>query len=169
MPNRIIKESIRTSKTVNSMTDFQFRVWIYLITYVDDYGRGSADPELIKGFVFPRRKRISESDIEKTLAELAGMGCISFYDVDDAPYFKMIGWEIHQQDAGRRTNEYKKWRKDVFSRDNYTCQMCGKRGRKLVAHHKKRYRNHIEDRTNLENGVTLCENCHKIVHHKEGK
>ena len=97
MPNRIIKESIRTSKTVNSMTDFQFRVWIYLITYVDDYGRGSADPELIKGFVFPRRKRISESDIEKTLAELAGMGCISLYDVDGESYFYFPNWGEHQR------------------------------------------------------------------------
>lgn len=97
MPNRIIKDSIRTSKTVNAMTDFQFRVWIYLITYVDDYGRGSADPELIKGFVFPRRKRISESDIEKTLAELAGMGCINLYDVDGESYFCFPNWGEHQR------------------------------------------------------------------------
>ncbi len=54
MPNRIIKDSIRTSKSINAMSDFQFRLWAYLITYVDDYGRGSADPELLKGFVFPR-------------------------------------------------------------------------------------------------------------------
>lgn len=97
MPNRILKESIRTSKTVNAMTDFQFRVWVYLITYVDDYGRGSADPELIKGFCFPRRKRVSESDIGKTLAELAGMGCISLYDVDGESYFYFPNWGKHQR------------------------------------------------------------------------
>lgn len=103
MPNRIIKESIRTSKTVNAMTDFQFRVWIYLITYVDDYGRGSADPELIKGFVFPRRKRVSESDIEKTLAELAGMGCISLYDVDGESYFYFPNWGVHQRIQNKKS------------------------------------------------------------------
>lgn len=97
MSNRIIKESIRTSKTVNGMTDFQFRCWVYLITYVDDYGRGSADPELIKGFVFPRRKRISESDIEKALADLAGMGCISLYEVDGESYFYFPNWGAHQR------------------------------------------------------------------------
>ena len=47
MGNRMIKETIRTSRSVNNMTDFQFRVWVYLITYVDDYGRGSADSELL--------------------------------------------------------------------------------------------------------------------------
>lgn len=97
MGNRMIKDSIRTSKTVNAMTDFQFRVWVYLITYVDDYGRGSADPELIKGLVFPRRKRLSESDIEKALAELAGMGCISLYDVDGESYFYFPNWGKHQR------------------------------------------------------------------------
>lgn len=97
MPNRIIKDSIRTSKSVNAMTDFQFRLWVYLITYVDDYGRGSADPELLKGFVFPRRKRVSESDIEKALAELAGMGCILLYVVDGESYFCFPRWSDHQR------------------------------------------------------------------------
>lgn len=97
MPNRIIKESIHTSKTVNAMTDFQFRLWINLITYVDDFGRGSADPELIKGFVFPRRKRLSEADILKGLDDLAGMGCIHLYDVDGESYFYFPNWSAHQR------------------------------------------------------------------------
>ena len=41
MPNRLIKDSIRFSEKVNSLSDFQFRLWVSLITYVDDYGRGS--------------------------------------------------------------------------------------------------------------------------------
>lgn len=97
MPNRVIKETIRTSRSVNNMTDFQFRLWVYLITYVDDYGRGSADPELLKGFVFPRRKRVSESDIQKALAELAGMGCILLYEVDGESYFCFPNWGDHQR------------------------------------------------------------------------
>ena len=97
MPNRIIKESIRTSKTVNAMTDFQFRLWAYLITYVDDFGCGSADPEILKGFVFPRRKRVTESDIKNALAELAGMGCILLYDVDGESYFCFPTWGDHQR------------------------------------------------------------------------
>ena len=56
---RMLKASIRTSKTVNSLSDFQFRLWAYLITYVDDFGRGSADPEILKGLVFPRRKSVT--------------------------------------------------------------------------------------------------------------
>ena len=97
MPNRIIKDSIRTSKAVNNMTDFQFRLWVYLITYVDDYGRGSADAELLKGFVFPRRKGITESSIDKALADLANSGLILLYEVDGEPYFCFPNWSEHQR------------------------------------------------------------------------
>ncbi len=97
MPNRIIKDSIRTSKSVNTMTDFQFRLWTYLLTYVDDYGRGSADPELLKGFVFPRRKGVTEATIEKALQDLANIGSILLYDVDGESYFCFPNWADHQR------------------------------------------------------------------------
>ncbi len=103
MPNRIIKDSIRTSKSVNTMTDFQFRLWVYLITYVDDYGRGSADPELLKGFVFPRRKGITESTIEKALSDLANSGSILLYDVDGESYFCFPNWGDHQRIQTKRS------------------------------------------------------------------
>lgn len=96
MPNRIIKDSIRTSKSINAMSDFQFRLWAYLITYVDDYGRGSADPELLKGFVFPRRKGVTEGTIQKTLAELATIGSVILYEVDGEPYLCFPNWSEHQ-------------------------------------------------------------------------
>lgn len=97
MPNRIIKESIRTSRSVNALTDFQFRVWLYLITYVDDYGCGSADPELLKGFVFPRRKGVTEAQIRDALTSLANNGMITLYDVDGESYFYFPRWGDHQR------------------------------------------------------------------------
>ena len=103
MPNRIIKETIRTSKKLNALTDFQFRLWVYLITYVDDYGRGSADPEIIKGFVFPRRKKVNETDIKDALAALASTGCISLYDKDGESYFCFPSWGEHQRIQTKRS------------------------------------------------------------------
>lgn len=103
MGNRMMKETIRTSRSVNSMTDFQFRMWVYLITYVDDYGRGSADPELLKGFVFPRRKGVTEQTITKTLAELANMGSIRLYEVDGESYFCFPTWSEHQRVQQKRS------------------------------------------------------------------
>lgn len=97
MPNRMIKESIRTSRSVNALNDFQFRLWLYLITYVDDYGRGSADPELIKGMVFPRRKGVTENQIRDALAVLASAGMVILYEVGGEPYLYFPKWGDHQR------------------------------------------------------------------------
>ena len=82
MPNRIIKESIAKSEKISNLTDFQFRLWVHLIAYVDDYGRGDARPAIIKGACFPFRDRLTNKDIEKGLADLAGAGCVCLYTVD---------------------------------------------------------------------------------------
>ena len=62
--------------------------------------------------------------------------------------------------------EYKLWRKAVFERDNYTCVWCGKRGgngEKVVlnADHIKPFSLFPELRFAIDNGRTLCIDCHK--------
>ena len=59
--------------------------------------------------------------------------------------------------------EYKNWRKKVFERDNYTCQRCGKRGVELNAHHTIPWAINEKERYNIENGITLCIECHKLT------
>ena len=103
MPNRVIKESIRTSKKVNALSDFEFRLWLYLITYVDDYGRGSADPELIKNLVFPRRKGITEQQIQKALDSLANIGMVILYEYDDEPFLYFPNWDKHQRIQSKKS------------------------------------------------------------------
>ena len=97
MPNRIIKDSISKSEAISGLTDFQFRLWVHLITYVDDYGRGDARPAIIKGACFPFRDRLTNKDIEKGLADLAGAGCVVLYKVDGKPYLCFPNWEQHQR------------------------------------------------------------------------
>jgi hypothetical protein len=61
----------------------------------------------------------------------------------------------------RNSYEYSIWRKSVFERDDYTCQICGVRGGKLSADHIKPFSTHPELRLELSNGRTLCVNCHR--------
>lgn len=63
-------------------------------------------------------------------------------------------------------SKYKIWREFVFIRDDWTCQECKQRGFKLEAHHKKSWRDYPELRFNINNGETLCEECH-LERHKE--
>lgn len=97
MPNRIIKESMCSSEKIAGLTDFEFRLWIGLITQADDAGRGDARPAIIKGRVFPFRERLSIKDIDAALQELAAKGCVSLYTVDGRPYFLFPGWVKHQR------------------------------------------------------------------------
>lgn len=103
MPSRIIKETIHTSDRVNAMSDFQFRLWVSLITYVDDYGRGDARPAVIKGACFPLRERVAVKDISAALSGLAGIGCVFLYEVGGKPYLCFPNWEKHQTIRNKRS------------------------------------------------------------------
>lgn len=61
----------------------------------------------------------------------------------------------------RQSAEYRLWRKAVFERDDYTCQLCGERGGRLHPDHIKRFSHFPELRFEVSNGRTLCESCHK--------
>lgn len=59
---------------------------------------------------------------------------------------------------------YKRWRKQVYSRDNFICQWpnctCKK---KLNAHHIQIWAHNPGLRFDINNGITLCYNHHKMV------
>ena len=74
---------------------------------------------------------------------------------------------ISQEDRekGRIIEGYNEWRREVYERDNYTCQCCGdNKGGNLNAHHKDGYNWCEERRTDVNNGVTLCDKCHNEFH-----
>jgi len=76
----------------------------------------------------------------------------------------------------RNSIQYKDWRKSIFERDNYTCQLCNLYGGKLAVDHypitfaeilHKNNISSIEDAIlcdafwDISNGRTLCLECHK--------
>lgn len=62
---------------------------------------------------------------------------------------------------------YNTWKRKVLERDNYTCQKCNKKEH-LAAHHIENYSEKEELRTDINNGITLCVECHKEFHKEFG-
>lgn len=71
-------------------------------------------------------------------------------------------------DTIRKSLESQEWKWKVTKRDNYTCQVCGQKGGILNANHIKKFADYPKMRFELNNGITLCRNCHiKLVNHHE--
>ena len=62
------------------------------------------------------------------------------------------------------TFEYKEWRTAVFKRDNFHCQQCTSTTNEIQAHHIKLWSRFKELRFDVDNGITLCVQCHKLEH-----
>lgn len=77
---------------------------------------------------------------------------------ENSPAWK--GGKSTQAEIIKGSVAYKEWRTAVFKRDGYTCQTCGKRGGVLEAHHIKPKCAFPDLVFDVDNGVTLCHDCH---------
>lgn len=74
-----------------------------------------------------------------------------------------------ERKIGRCYPEYYKFVNNVLERDNYKCQVCGVSNNHLHVHHKNAYKWDINGRCDVDNGITLCDKCHKAFHKKYEK
>ena len=51
----------------------------------------------------------------------------------------------------------------IFKRDNYTCQICGKRGGFLQVDHIQSWADYVKLRFEMKNLRTLCMDCHYLI------
>lgn len=102
MPNRIIRESIRTSESINKLRPLEEILFYRLIVSCDDYGRFDARPAIIKGSCFPLRN-VTVKDIENALASLSTVGMIDLYEVEGKPYLQLTNWEQYQSVRAKKS------------------------------------------------------------------
>lgn len=60
--------------------------------------------------------------------------------------------------------EYKKWRQQIYKRDNHECQWPNCKSKKRInAHHIKTWSQFPGLRFDINNGITLCYQHHKMI------
>lgn len=105
MPNRILKETICSSETINKLTEAEENLFYRLIVQCDDYGRLDARPRIIISKCYPLKMyEISEEDIIQRLLKLAQVGLIKFYIAsDNKPYLQITNWDEHQRVRNKKS------------------------------------------------------------------
>ena len=71
----------------------------------------------------------------------------------------------------RKSKRYKTWKRKVLMRDNYTCRCCGKvcrRKNEIAVHHLDSFMYYPKGRIDLDNAVSLCNECHDKFHEEFG-
>lgn len=98
MPSRIIRESCRTSRKIDLLTDGAERLFWRLTTVADDFGRFEADPRVLLATALPLKiGRISPEETAGYFAEIVGAGLATAYRVQGKPYASFLAWDTHQR------------------------------------------------------------------------
>lgn len=68
---------------------------------------------------------------------------------------------------------YYQWQQSILKRDKYICQKCNHIGKPndgfMYTHHINNFANFKEQRTDVNNGIVLCKQCHDLFHHIFGQ
>ena len=118
MPNRIIKESIRTSDSINELSWFEECLFYRLVVSCDDYGRFDGRPAIIKGSCFPLKDNVTVKAIKDALEKLATAELVNLYTVDGKPYLSLPTWERHQTVRAKKSKYPSPDERDVIEDEN---------------------------------------------------
>lgn len=96
MPNRILKESICTSDSINKLSWFEEVLFYRLMVNCDDFGRYDARPAVIKGKLFPLKGNVTIKTVTDAINKLASAELVTLYQHEGKPYLYLPTWNDHQ-------------------------------------------------------------------------
>lgn len=103
MPNRIIKESICTSDSIDGLTWFEEVLFYRLIVNCDDYGRFDGRPAIIKNRLFPLKESLTARAVSEAINRLVSAGMVALYEFEGKPYLYLPTWNCHQSVRAKRS------------------------------------------------------------------
>lgn len=122
MPNRIIKESIRTSDSINELSWFEECLFYRLIVSCDDYGRFDGRTAIIKSACFPL-KDVTNKNIENAINKLVAVGLVGHYKVEEKPYLQLLAWDKHQSIRAKKSKYPSIEESDLHTSESNCMQM----------------------------------------------
>lgn len=130
----------------------------YLVEYDEqEHGKIELDREEMRARILEKFSKQLDAKL-KNLQESEGLAVTFSIDI-----VSTNGKVRGGSGAERNMPEYIEWRRSVYQRDNYTCQKCGNKS-DLNAHHIKPWSGYPELRFDVNNGLTLCKDCHSLEH-----
>lgn len=103
MPNRILKESIRESDSIDSLNWFQEVLFYRLIVSCDDYGRFDGRTSVIKNRLFPLKEDLTLKNVADAIQKLVSVGLVVLYEHDGKPFLYLPSWTAHQNVRAKRS------------------------------------------------------------------
>lgn len=104
MPNRMLREGILTSERVNAL-DWEAEVFYRrLMSVVDDFGRYSAHPALLRAALYPLKLEIvRDATIERLLKIVEQASLVRVYEVESKRYVELLDFK---QQVRAKTSKY---------------------------------------------------------------
>ena len=102
MPNRVIRDSILTSRQVGQLDWFQQALLVRLILSCDDYGRYFAAPDIIRNRFFCIYPWVTQDQVTQGMERLEELGFIITYRVEGELYCAFPQWSKYQVCRTRR-------------------------------------------------------------------
>lgn len=96
MPNRILKESICVSESIDSLSWFEEVLFYRLIVNCDDFGRFDGRTAVIKNRLFPLKDDLTLGTVKAAIQKLVSAGLVITYESMGKPYLYLPTWTAHQ-------------------------------------------------------------------------
>jgi len=94
----MLKKRISFSKKLGALKSDSARLlYTWLLPHLDVEGRYSADPDILKGHIFPKVKSMTPARITKLLNQLNEANLITLYTIDDELYLQLKQFHKYQK------------------------------------------------------------------------
>ena len=103
MPNRIIRESICTSDSIDQLTWFEEVLFYRLIVNCDDYGRFDGRVAVIKSRLFPLKENLTNKHVSEAIESLASAGLVVLYEDRGRPLLYLPTWDDYQSVRAKKS------------------------------------------------------------------